>query len=110
MIEKTVRSRGPLRQAVLDVVQRYLRDRYLEAIRAPRRLVPPLCRTTAGRTGDAAIRPRSTQGAQPPQGGRIRMSKSITSPVKRQVCPVCVAQSGERRYVVKIERPARGLA
>jgi hypothetical protein len=38
------------------------------------------------------------------------LSKSITSPVKRQVCPVCVAQSGERRYVVKIEHPARGLA
>src|SRR5262245_12277958 len=28
-----VRCRGPLRQAVLDVVQQYLRDRYLEAIR-----------------------------------------------------------------------------
>jgi len=43
-------------------------------------------------------------------GTWIRISKSITSPVKRQVCPMCVAQSGERRYVVKIERPARGLA
>ena len=40
----------------------------------------------------------------------IGASKSITSPAKRQVCPMCVAQSRERRYVVKIEHPARGLA
>jgi len=53
--------RGPLRQAVLDMVQQYLRDRYLE--RSGIALVGTSIVSAVGKTRADLIQLRSTQGA-----------------------------------------------